>query len=500
MASTLANIAYNSVAKFLTMGVAVVTSTILARKLGAEDYGVVGIAMTVIGFLSRFNDLGMTAALVQRRNLDERLLQTAQALNFLIATVLFVCALIAAPLTIPIFKNHAVPGVVSALAFTLILSAIGFLPTALLTREMQFVKLRMPLVTGSLVRGVVSVTCALTGWKYWSLVIGNLAGTLTTSVLLRIIRPVKTSLSMQRDLGVELLHFGTPILMSSLLAFLVLNIDNFVIGSRLGAAQLGYYTIAFTWATYGCSTLTETVHSVLFPRFSQVQTNRAELANMYCRSLRAVMFVAVMANAALFAISDGFLVTVLGKGNPRWMPALGTLQILCVYGAVRASVEPIGNVILAVGRSKLLLRAVLLPIGVEICLLPFIAKPWGLRGVAWLVCAAYGLQWLVYGPFLKHELGIGARRLAKVAVPIFAAAIVGVLAERAVPFPNPLSWFSLMGRAGCVCLTFLAVHEILSRGGMLGEVKPVLFSQFRKFSRSQKCCDMPPAASTTDVI
>ena len=374
MASTVANIAYNSVAKLVTMGVGVVTSMILARKLGAEDYGVVGIAMMVIGFLSRFNDLGLTAAMVQRKKIDDELLQTAQTLNVLISVSLFVCALLAAPLTIPIFKNRAVPQVVAALAFSLVLSALGFLPTALLTREMQFVRLRMPLVTGSLVRGVVSVACALTGWKYWSLVFGNLAAVLTTSLLLRVIRPIKVKLSVRGALSRELLGFGIPILLSNLLAFTVLNIDNFVIGSFLGAAQLGYYAIAFTWSTYSCSTLSETVHSVLFPRFSQSQNNRTELAAMYCRSVRAVMFIAVMGNAALFAISDGFLVTVLGKGNPKWLPALQTLQVLCVYGAIRASVEPIGNVILALGQSKLLLRAVLFPIAIELCLLPVVAK------------------------------------------------------------------------------------------------------------------------------
>jgi O-antigen/teichoic acid export membrane protein len=499
MASTIANIAYNSVAKVLTMGVALVTSTILARKLGAEDYGVVGIAMAVIGFLGRFNDLGMTAAVVQRPNVEARLIQTAQALNFLIAAGLFLCALAFAPLTVTIFKSREVPKVVCALAFTLILSAIGFLPAALLTRELQFVKLRMPFVTGSLVRGVVSVACALTGWKYWSLVFGSLAGTLATSILLRLVRPVKAGFAIDRSIGRELLHFGLPILMSSLLAFLVLNIDNFVIGSFLGATQLGYYTIAFTWATYGCTTLSETVHSVLFPRFSQSQANREELAAMYCRSLRAVMFVAVMANAALFAIADGFLVTVLGKGNPRWLPALGTLQILCVYGAIRASIEPIGNVILALGRSKLLLRAVALPISIELCLLPFVSVTWGLRAVACLVGGAYAVQWVVYGPFLERELGLGVRRLAKVALPVFVAAFAGILAERSIGLPNPLSWLSLIVRSGTVCLAFIITHELLTRGAMVSELKPLVLSRVRRVWSTPKACSIRPAASAADT-
>ena len=132
MPSTLANIGYNSIAKVLTMAVGVATSAILARNLGADDYGVVGIAMIVIGFLGRFSDIGMTAALVQRPRIDERVLETAQTLNLILAAVLFACALAAAPFVAVVFKNYAVPQVVSVLACSLLISAIGFLPSALL--------------------------------------------------------------------------------------------------------------------------------------------------------------------------------------------------------------------------------------------------------------------------------------------------------------------------------------------------------------------------------
>src|SRR5437870_4397542 len=164
MPSTLANIGYNSIAKVLTMVVGMLTSAILARNLGADDYGVVGIAMIVIGFLARFSDIGVGAALVQRPSVDERVLETAQGLNLILAATLFVCALVAAPLTVTIFNNRTVPLVVSILAGSFFISAIGFLPSALLTREMRFAKLRTPMVTGTLIRGVVAVTCALTGW------------------------------------------------------------------------------------------------------------------------------------------------------------------------------------------------------------------------------------------------------------------------------------------------------------------------------------------------
>jgi O-antigen/teichoic acid export membrane protein len=500
MASTLTNIGYNSIAKILTMAVGVVTSAILARNLGADDYGVVGIAMIVIGFLGRFADIGMGAALVQRQKIDDRALETAQTLNLLLAIALTLCALFAAPFTLIIFRNQAAPMVVSVLAASFLISAIGFLPSALLTREMRFGTLRVPLVTGAVVRGVVSVTCALAGWKYWSLVVGTLVGNLTTSVLLRAFRSVKARWEVDQTVGLELLRFGLPLCFSSLLVFLVFNIDNFVIGSFMGTSQLGYYTVALTWATYGCTTIYETVHSVLFPRFSQIRQSRAELAKMYYRSLRAVMFIAVMANAVLFAVADGFLVTVLGKGSPRWLPSLVPLEILCVYGALRASMEPVGNVIMALGQSKLLLRAVILPVIAELCLLPFVTVKWGLPGAACLVTGAYALQWIIYGPFLSRQFDANVEQILKIAVPIMVAAVSAVLSSRAFHLAAPLSWTAIMLRSAMACAVFVVVHELLSRGAILSEISSLMKSKTRGVGGAPKGSTIQRSATGPGII
>lgn len=479
------------------MAVGVVTSAILARNLGADDYGVVGIAMIVIGFLGRFSDIGMGAALVQRRKLDDRALASAQFLNLILAAGLTLCALLAAPFTPIIFKNPEASKVVAVLSGSFLITAIGFLPTALLTREMRFGTLRAPLVTGALVRGVVSVVLALTGWKYWSLVIGTLIGNLTTSLLLRFFHPIHAKWRLDRSVASELLRFGLPICFSGVLVFLVFNIDNFVIGSFLGTKQLGYYTIALTWATYGCSTVYETVHSVLFPRFSQSQHSRAELSRMYQRSLRAVVFIVVMANAVLFTVAPEFLFVVLGKGSPRWLPSLVPFEILLIYGALRASMEPVGNVVMALGQSKLLLRAVVLPIVVELSLLPFVVPRWGLPGAAIVVTAAYSLQWIVYGPFLSRELHIRMGQMLRFLIPSGGAALAAILVGRAAHFADPFSFHAVALRSAAAIAVFVLVHELFSRGAIVSEIAIVAKSKPMPFRRSrQKPAVHPPAASS----
>jgi len=187
-----------------------------------------------------------------------------------------------------------------------------------------------------------------------------------------------------------------------------------------------------------------------------------------------VFFFAVIANATLFSVADGFLFTVLGKGSTRWLPSLYPLKVLCVYGAVRAGIEPVGNVIMSLGRTKLLLRANLLAAVLEIPLIPLVIPRWGLSGVAWLVCVAYSVQWVLYGPFLKRELGVDTLRLLKLGLPVLAAAVSGTVISRMIPLANPFSWGSIVLRSLAVCAVFVLVHEALTRGSITEEVSLLL--------------------------
>jgi O-antigen/teichoic acid export membrane protein len=474
MSSTLANISYNSIAKALTMAVQAATTMILARTLGANDYGVIGVAMIVIGFLARFDDIGMTAALVQRKDADREVLATAQTLNLILAVLLFIAAQVAAPFTAEAFHNPAIPMVVRVLGVSFLLSAAGFIPTALMTRHLQFARLRSAAVAGTVARGLVAVTLALAGAKHWSLVAGVLASGLVSAILLRQFCPQRAPWRFDRTLARGMLSFGLPLWGSGILTFIVFNTDTFLIGTVKGTTELGYYTVAITWSMFVCSALSEVVHSVLFPRFAQLQFAREELAQRYARSLQGTIFVAFMANAALCACADGFVFTVLGKGTDRWLPCVVPLQVLCAYGALRATMEPVGSVVLALGRSRLLLWATLVPAGIELALLPWGVRHWGLPGIATLVTVAYALQWLVFAPFLVRELRFTPLRLLRLALPGALAAGAAIIAARSLGLGNPLLWPGLLFRAGIACVVFTVIHELLSRGSILAEVGLVI--------------------------
>jgi len=83
-----------------------------------------------------------------------------------------------------------------------------------------------------------------------------------------------------------------------------------------------------------------------------------------------------------------------------------TFQIILIYGIIRAFLEPIANVLLALGKSKLILKSNLIVGAIEFILLYPVTKLFGIEGVAIFVTLAYSMQYFIYFPFLKKEIDL----------------------------------------------------------------------------------------------
>ena len=79
--------------------------------------------------------------------------------------------------------------------------------------------------------------------------IGLLADLFVGSNVIRRLRPATYRYSLDRKEALRLLSFGVPLTLAGLAGYAVANADNFVIGATLGTASLGYYAVAFSWAT-----------------------------------------------------------------------------------------------------------------------------------------------------------------------------------------------------------------------------------------------------------
>ena len=406
---TLGNLALTAAARLVTLAMQLLANVVLARSLNSTDYGVVAYAQVVISFLSLVSEFGLNSAAIQRPTLSTAALQTGFTLRLLLGLLAFGLAFAAAPLCGQLLGVPAAGDVVKLLALGFLINGLAFLPSVQALRALDYARYTAAQVMGSVVNAAVTIALALNGFAFWSIVAANVVSIAASALLLNLLIRVPMRLTLDRDSVQHYARFGGQLYLSWLLTFVIMNLDNLVVGTLLGSATLGYYALAFGWGTRLCEMLGTVVNSVLFPTFARIQSDLPRLRAAYLKSLELVAFLAVAGYATLLGCSADFLQHLLGAGTDKWLPALGVLRILCVYGLIRAVLEPVGSVVMAIGGIPVLVRANLLAAIVKATLIYPALLYAGIEGVAVVVTLSYAAQYLVFLPALKQHLGLELR-------------------------------------------------------------------------------------------
>ena len=211
----------------------------------------------------------------------------------------FGAAFLVAPFARHFFDHPATGNVIRILALNFLVSTVGFRPQIVLTREMNYRALMVPGVAAAAAQCILAITLVKNMWSYWAVIIANVGATLTSGIGQRLIRKVPVRLRFDWP-DAEFLPFWIPLFGSGILAFVIFNLDNLLVGASMGSARLGYYATAFTWGSFICGILTATVttcRSERFPPF-KMTLSRFELVS---KNRCLVAFIALVANTASLA-------------------------------------------------------------------------------------------------------------------------------------------------------------------------------------------------------
>jgi lipopolysaccharide exporter len=472
---TFNNVAFNAIAKVISFFFQAVANVILSRALLSSDYGVVGFALIFVNFLSQFSELGLNSAIIQRKELSEKTLYTGFTMKLGLGVFIYFVVFITSGLAVFFFDNHAVVNVIKALALNFVINSFAFLPLALLKRDLDYKKISIANVCQTICNSSLAIILALAGFKYWSIVVANLCATLAMVLALNYLKPIRIKFVYDKEAAHSLMAYGTNLSMMSFLIFLLFNLDNFIIGAIKGSSELGYYMIAFNWGSIICIVLGTVVNSVIFPTFSKINDDIPRIKRSYIRVLEYVSFVGVLANLTLFLVSRDFLVQLLGNGTEKWLPALTSLKILCFYGIIRFLLEPIANVLMALGLTKLMLKANLLAAVIEIVMLYPVLKYFGIEGVAVLITLTYTSQYFIYFPVLRKELGINFKEFLQPIMPaIYAGTLVTLIFISINSYTIYGGILDLLLKAALVVSCYLAVHGVITNWKLLREAKGMI--------------------------
>lgn len=443
---------------------------LLTIFLAPQVFGVFFVVTAVVNLLNYFSDIGLAAALIQKK---EKLTQDDLKTTFTIQQTLVVFLVIIALLAssrFAIFYNLSPAGLwlFRALVISFFLSSLKTIPSILLERKLDFNRLIIPQIGETILFNLVAVTLAWKGAGLTSFTWAVLIRGITGLILMYSVSPWIPGFSFNKASAKKLLSFGVPFQANSFLALLKDDLLTVFLGKILPFTQVGFIGWAQKWANMPLRFIMDSVIKVTFPAYSRLQDNLPVLRVGIEKALFAVCFLAFPALVGLALLAPS-LVEFLPR-YMKWQPALLSLYFFCLQASFACVSTILTNVLNATGRIKTTLKLMVMWTILTWIFTPIFIYFWGFNGVA---PAAVLIGTTVVLPIWLVKKIVDFALWDNVGKPLLGALVMGVVLYLAIPLVvGSLPSIALIVLLGVII--YLAVMLVLAKEKIFEATKLVL--------------------------
>ena len=418
----------------LSVGVQIVLQLIfsaaLARLLTPADFGVMAIALVVVGVVEMFAQIGIGPALVQRKDLSDTDIRTAFYTSALLGMLCFAGLFAAAPAIGSLYAEKTggttdvLVDVLRVVALSFVISGFTLVPRSLLIRRMAFDRLfRSSLAAMLLGNLVIGLGLAWAGSGVWAYVLALLSQNALLGVFNwyqapHSLRGLPSVASLRSMLG-----YGARSTLFNLGNYAATKVDTLVVSlssssssslslslsSGAGAggwAATGIYDRAAYLYSLPITVLGKLSDNVLFSGMSSLQDRREALARTVRNGMQVLALVVVPSAVFLTAFAEDLTVVFLGPT----FAASGPIAAILFAGLGFRALGKLGDA--TVRAMDLLVPAVVLK-GAFVAAIAggawwALAHGAGLTGVAWAVTLATVAQTLGMAVLVRKAVGSAA--------------------------------------------------------------------------------------------
>jgi O-antigen/teichoic acid export membrane protein len=405
----------------------------VARMLGPNAYGVMGMAALVIAFINNFRDLGTAIAIIQKPTVSQRLLSSLFWVNAALGVSLCVLVVATSPIVAGFFHTPELSAVLRVLSLSFLIASCGVVHSALLNREMAFRAIAAVDLGSAVLTFLVALVCAYNGQGVWSLVFANVTNSVASTIGYWLAHRFRPAFEFDTPEVASIAKFSSNLSGFGLVNYACRNADNLVVGKVLGSAPLGFYQMAYNMMLTPLQNISSVITQVLFPAFSRIQDDDGRFRHAYVRGCMLIALITFPVMAGLGVVADPLVRALLGQ---KWLGTILIFQILAPVGLVQSVATTTGIIYQSKGRADWMFRWSLLVLVTTVA-----AFLTGVRHGAVGVAAAYAIVYL--GLLLYPGFAIPFR-LIGMRFRDFALALLPQLAWTGVMAAACFAWLRLL--------------------------------------------------------
>lgn len=297
------------------LAIQIIATVVLARLLAPKDFGLVTMVTTFSLLFVNFGLNGFTEAIVHREDINHTLASNLFWINVVGSTLFAIGFAAAGALLARLYGDPRVAGIAKGLALTIFLTGLQVIQLALLKRAMRFSAVCGNDMFARAVSVVVSTWLAWSGCGYWALVAGAIAFPASTCLGAWILCRWTPGLPRRTAGTGSMVRFAIHTYGRFSTGYFTNNLDNFLVGWRLGATPLGFYKKAYDLFILSSNQLSTGLTIVAVSALSRLQRDAAQYKRYLLSALGVMAFAGMGISGDLTLVGKDLILVLLG---PKW--------------------------------------------------------------------------------------------------------------------------------------------------------------------------------------
>ncbi|WP_144299636.1 lipopolysaccharide biosynthesis protein [Elioraea rosea] len=333
--------------RWMVRSIGLVSTVILARLLAPADFGLVAMAMLVVGAVEVLGHTGQRLAIIRLHEPTREHYDTAWTFGVLIGLTAALILSIAAPIAAQIFDEPRVTWIVWCLSLRPLMIGLENIGLVDLQRRLNFRRDQQVVLIAKLVAFVVTLSLAFLFRSYWALIAGILAQGLAQLSVSYHYSPYRPGFSLAKTH--ELWSFSSWTLVTHVSGYFADKVDQMTVGLSLGAPAMGTYAVGGELAALPTEELVVPPTRALYAVYSRVSHDAAALREHYLQALSFIALIACATSTGIALVAEDAVRVVLGEKWLETVPLLPWLALSAgLFGMARSAV----SVLLAAGYAR----------------------------------------------------------------------------------------------------------------------------------------------------
>ncbi|TFT57581.1 lipopolysaccharide biosynthesis protein [Proteus mirabilis] len=417
---------WSAIERLATQLVQLVVMLILAKMLGPEAFGLMGILAIFIAISQVLVDSGLNSAIIRKTNRKEIDFSTAFIFNILISLICYIILFSIAPFIAVYFHQPELTNLTRILSLIIIINSFSMIQKTKLTITLDFKTQAIASLLSAIISGLTALIAAYLNYGVWSLVLQSIIFSLFSVLFLNILSPWKPSLKFSLYSFRDLFSFGSKIMISGLIDCVYQNIYQVIIGKKFTTIDVGYFTQANQLVRTPSITITSIIQRVTYPILSSIQDNEKSLNENYILTLRLSAAIVFPLLCGLGAIADPIIPLFLGN---EWLPS-ATLVSILTMGLLLYPIHAINlNFLQVKGRSDLYLKLEIIK-KIITTLILIVSIPYGIKAICFGIMIQSYIA-LFINTYYSGKLGnLSTISQLKMHIPLWLLSILSCLVAK----------------------------------------------------------------------